>query len=190
MSLERVLRSVVNVLSNCSIPYAVMGGLAVRLYAIPRFTNDVDITIRLRRDGLGGLFKALESIGCEIPSPFREGWLDSVSGLPLFKAEIYDEGRVVEIDLFVSESAFQNSVVERRRSVKTSEGEIDFVSPEDLILLKLISARPRDLIDVQDILFTMGDLDQEYMEDWARQLSIDDALRAAVRQFNSGDDQT
>ena len=40
------------VLDRLGIPYAVMGGLAVRVYAIPRFTNDVDLTISLDREKL------------------------------------------------------------------------------------------------------------------------------------------
>ena len=185
-SLEQALHSIASVLAQRGIPYAVMGGLAVRVYAIPRFTNDVDLTISLDREELPSLFDSLQSVGCEIPSPFREGWLDSVAGLPLFKAEFYETGRSIEIDVFVSETDFQRSLIERRRIIETPAGQISFVSPEDLILLKLIASRPRDLVDVQDILFTLGQLDLPYLEHWAQALSLSDALQIALAQHVQG----
>lgn len=184
-SLESALRSVIQVLDQRSIPYAVMGGLAVRVYAIPRFTNDVDLTISLGRDELPALFEALRSINCEIPPPYWTGWLDSVAGLPLFKAVFIGSERSVEIDLFVAETKFQQSLIQRRQRIQVGTEQIAFVSPEDLILLKLIASRPRDLIDVQDILFTMGELNVEYLEKWAKELSISDALQRALSQLAS-----
>lgn len=182
ISLEHVLQIIANALDKRQIPYAVMGGLAVRIYAIPRFTSDVDLTISLEREELPALFELLESIGCEVPSPFREGWLDTVAGLPLFKAEFRENGRSIEIDIFVSETDFQGSLMDRRQRIETPVGWISFVSPEDLILLKLLASRPRDLIDVQDILFTLGRLDFHYLKHWAQVLSISEALHATLAQ--------
>jgi len=59
---------------------------------------------------------------------------------------------------------------------------MEFVSPEDLVLLKLIASRPRDLIDVHDILFTMGELDEQYLATWAERLEIVEALQDALGQ--------
>ncbi len=159
--------------------------LAVRVYAIPRFTNDVDLTISIVRQELPFLFDALNAVGIDIPPPFRPGWLDSVAGLPLFKADLFQDGRSIEIDIFVSETEFQRSLIQRRKKIETPAGEIWFVTPEDLILLKLIASRPRDLIDVQDIMFTLGQLDVQYMEYWAKELSIAETLRKALNQFTN-----
>ena len=66
------------------------------------------------------------------------------------------------------------------------EAEIDehrsiwIVSPEDLVLLKLIANRPRDLIDVADILFVQGQLDESYMTHWAGRLGILEQLKTAL----------
>ena len=191
ISLEIALQTVVAVLNERKILYAVMGGLAVRVYAIPRFTNDVDLTISIDRQELPLLFDAFRAVGIEIPPPFRAGWLDSVAGLPLFKADLFQDERSIEIDIFVSETEFQHSLILRRKKIETPAGEIWFVTPEDLILLKLIASRPRDLIDVQDILFTLGQLDVQYMEYWAKELSIVEALRKALNRFsNENGDET
>ena len=47
-------------LERMSIEYAVMGGLAVRAYSIPRATYDIDFTIALEHERLPELFNALE----------------------------------------------------------------------------------------------------------------------------------
>jgi hypothetical protein len=54
------------------------------------------------------------------------------------------------------------------------------VSPEDLILLKLLARRPRDLSDVGDVLFMSGQLDETYMRHWAAELGIADELERAL----------
>ncbi len=184
MSLEKALSSIVRVFNAHGIPYAVMGGLAVRVYAIPRFTNDVDLTIAIQREELPELIDSLQSIDCEVSQVYRDGWLDSVGGMPLFKADFYNESRSIEIDLFVSETPFQHSLIDRRRAIKTPDGEIWFVSPEDLILLKLIASRPRDLVDVQDILFTLGELDRGYLDHWGLKLSVAQELSEAFAQYD------
>jgi hypothetical protein len=62
------------------------------------------------------------------------------------------------------------------------------VSPEDLILLKLLAGRPRDLGDVADVLFMQCKLDETYMRRWARELSIGAQLEKALSE--QIDDQT
>jgi hypothetical protein len=53
---------------------------------------------------------------------------------------------------------------------------VKLVSAEDLILFKLIASRPRDLIDIQDVLFTQGELDEPYLRRWAGPLGVEKQL--------------
>jgi hypothetical protein len=61
-------------LERMGVVYAVMGGLAVWAYAIPRSTEDIDFTIALGRERLPELFQALEAQGYSIPGPYHSGW--------------------------------------------------------------------------------------------------------------------
>ena len=54
------------------------------------------------------------------------------------------------------------------------------VSPEDLILLKLLASRPRDLADIGDVLFTQGELDTTYLRHWADELGVRASLEQAL----------
>ncbi len=53
-------------------------------------------------------------------------------------------------------------------------------SPEDLILFKLLAGRPRDLVDVSDVLFMQGQLDVQYMRGGAHKLDVLPQLEQAI----------
>ena len=58
---------------------------------------------------------------------------------------------------------------------------MEVISPEDLILVKLLSDRPRDTEDVRQILLeSSGDLDFKYLEEWAGSLGVLQFLRDEV----------
>lgn len=54
----------------------------------------------------------------------------------------------------------------------TEVGPVSIVMTEDLILLNLIANRPRDLIDVADLLFIQGPLDESYLKHWGKRLGV------------------
>jgi hypothetical protein len=87
---------------------------------------------------------------------------------------------MIDIDVFLAESKYQASLLARRRWMKLNGIEAWLVSPEDLVLLKLMANRPRDLVDVGDVLFVQGQLDIAYMREWADALGIQDRLETAL----------
>ena len=87
----------------------------------------------------------------------------------------------VDIDIFLCETKFQKSYLARRMEISIGDKSLWVVTPEDLILLKLLASRPRDLLDVADILFTQGQLDESYMRTWAKTLGITDRLEQALQ---------
>ena len=179
------LLNIIDCLTELNIEYAVMGGLAVRAHAIPRPTNDVDLTIALSRESLPNWFEHLENRGVTVPETYRSGWVDSVAGMPIIKLKTYlDPKQSVDIDVFLAESEFQSTILLRKVQVEVEGRPIWLISAEDLILLKLIASRPRDLIDVADILFVQGELDQDYMRQWSRPLGIETQLEQALTASN------
>ena len=180
MDLNETLFELTSLLEESRIPYAVMGGLAVRVYSIPRATQDVDLTVTVNQSQLAQLLVELENREFSVPEAYRSGWVDSVADMPLVKLRRYVAGRGVDVDLFLTETSFQQSLMQRRRSAEIEGHAVQLVSPEDLILLKLVASRPRDLIDVQDILFTQGDLDESYLHHWAKELDVLPKLKNAL----------
>jgi predicted nucleotidyltransferase len=174
------LESVVERLDVLNLPYAVMGGIAVRAYAIPRATYDVDLTIAVEQSQVPELFVALKELDFAIPEPYESGWVDRIAGMPLLKLKRYYEGKTLDVDLFLVESEFQKDVMKRRIRVDAEGRNYWMVTPEDLILFKLVAKRPRDHVDVADVLFVQGQLDIAYMRSWAKILEVDAALEQAL----------
>ena len=183
--LDEIARQFVRVFETQAIPYALMGGLAVRIHALPRPTFDVDFTILLPRTELPRLHQLVEELGFTMPDAQRGGWLDAVRGLPVIKFQIWGDERAIDVDVFLAETAFQRELLERRQRHPTDGFEAWFVSPEDLILLKLLANRPKDRVDVGDILFIQGSLDRDYMRRWARDLGVEAELNTALQQADA-----
>jgi hypothetical protein len=61
--------------------------------------------------------------------------------------------------------------------VATDLGDAAVISPEDLILMKLLANRPRDRADVADLLLVVGEVDGAYLGSWAARLGVERELR-------------
>ncbi len=179
--LERTLYSLAELLERMGYTYAVMGGLAVRAHSIPRPTYDVDLTLSISRDELPILFEKLVAQGHTVADTYLKGWVEQVAGMPLIKVRAYLGGdKGIDIDLFIAETDFQKALLERRIQAEVGDHVLWLVTPEDLILLKVLASRPRDLMDIADILFTQGQLDEAYMRNWAETLGVADRLERAL----------
>ncbi len=180
-SLDEALVEVVEICERCGISYGVMGGIAVRIHGIPRPTYDVDLTVVADQAALTSFFDAAEELGYEVSSMYRTGWRDRVADMPMVKLRAYlTEGHGIDVDVFLAESDFQASLMGRCKLQDFEQRQLNVVSPEDLILLKLLANRPRDLGDIGDVLFMQGQLDEAYLRLWAERLDIYDRLEKAL----------
>ncbi len=180
-TVEDVLLEMVGLCETLGLSYAILGGLAVRVHGIPRPTYDVDFEVTVTDRQLIDFFEASDKLGYEVAAPYRAGWRDLVGGMPLVKLKTYvDDFHTIDVDVFVNDTPFQTSIMDRRLRVPFESRQLWFVTPEDLILMKLLANRPRDQGDVADVLFVQGKLDESYMRHWANILSIADRLNKAL----------
>ena len=176
------LRDITAVMQRLGISYAVIGGVAVRAYGIPRPTYDLDFTIDISRERLVELFDAVENDGYTVAESDRSGGIDEVAGMPLVKFRCDIQGQGVDVDIFIAEKPFQRELLKRRQRVEMPDGDTWLASPEDILLLKLLAHRPRDLSDIGDILFTQGELDWGYLRRWADLIGVREPLEAVLKQ--------
>ena len=183
--LHQAIRDFIRLFDSRGLKYAILGGLAARALGVPRPTYDVDFTVAVSRSDLPSLFDAAEELGYTVPAAYRAGWIDNVGGMPFVKFGVAIAERSVDIDVFLAESAYLQTVLFRRqREVVEDDDEAWIVTAEDLIVLKVLSGRPRDAIDVQDVLFMQGELDREYMRHWAERLGVLENLEMALGKFD------
>lgn len=166
---RHLLIHVSKILERLNIPYAITGGMAVFVWARPRFTADIDIIVLLAREHILPLAKELQRLG-------EAGYIDAnviPRALDRYGEFNFIDGTTgVKVDFFViGKRPFDQSQLERRVAKSILENQIYFVSPEDLILSKLLwfregeSAKQHE--DIESILKMQENLDWNYLEKWA-----------------------
>lgn len=178
----RTLEVVSKAFEELRVHYAVMGGIAVRAHGLPRPTYDVDFVISVQQDQLEQIFERLDELGFRIPEIYRQGWVDRVAEMPLVKVETYIDGRAVAVDIFLAETSFLQSVMSRTQHAIVEGLELTLVSVEDLILLKVLANRLRDRADIADVRLVQGTLDEAYLQQWAKELDIEQRFADVWRE--------
>lgn len=181
-----VVTRLLELLDAHSVPYFVMGGLAVPIWGIPRATFDVDITLSIDERGLTAFLSAAKASGFTIDAPFEKGFRDVLHGMQKLKIEWWTTaGRRVEVDLFLVTTSFQQAAFARRVRARIEDREMWVLTAADLILHKLLANRQKDLADVQNLLAVQGVPDEVHLRAWAARLGITDRLDAAIARSRS-----
>lgn len=178
----RVAKDFIELFERLNIPYVVIGGFAVRVYALPRPTFDVDFTALISDEQLSDVLFEADRLGYAYPDSVTTGWRDRVRGMPVLKFHYFVGGKTIDADVFLAESSFQHSLIDRRQLRETDGFQGWFATPEDVILLKLMASRRKDLVDIGDILLVSGDLDVDYMRNWAGELGVAQPLEDAFEE--------
>lgn len=169
-SLELELHNLVEFLSELRIAYVILGGLAVSIYGEPRLTADIDVNIMLDKTELDGFLKKAKDYGFyPIPSDIKR--FTKKTGVIPMK---FSKGKVLgRCDFIIAENLIEYSGIKRGRLKKIGPIKARFISPEDLIIHKITSSRPRDIEDVEGILIRQRDkLDIRYINNWLKKIAI------------------
>src|SRR3989442_11041440 len=143
---ERLLERLGEALERIGIPYMVIGGQAVLLYGEPRLTKDIDITLGADLDRLADVLRLVRSIDLN-PLVDPDTFTKQTMVLPCA-----DPGTGIRVDLIFSFTPYERQAMTRVRKAKVGGTEIHFASVQDLIVLKMISGRPRGLEHVDRFL--------------------------------------
>jgi len=134
----------VQALDAAGIAYALVGGLAVSVYAVPRATEDVDIL--LARDDLTRAVERLTPLG------FRQaGAPMSVAGgrLDIQRLIKIEDTDLVPLDLLLPNDAALATLLTNRQTVQWQEGRLSIVSLEGLRTLKRLRGSAQDRADLE-----------------------------------------
>lgn len=180
MSLADVLGTVVEALRASGIPHMVAGSMASTRYSEPRTTRDVDVVIDPTSEAdLEAFVARLDAqrfyVG-DHRAAFRQRAMFNV----------IDVTNGWKIDLMVRrDRPFSANEFARRRPTTIDGVAADLATPEDVILSKLewaqLGESERQRADVRAVLTAVGDdLDHTYLEFWATELGVLDALRTLL----------
>jgi len=164
---ERAVVALVEFLEREHLPYMVIGGVANLFWGVPRTTLDVDITVWADANQIPSLVHQLASRFTLLPENPLE-FIQETRVLPL------QTETGIRADLIFGLLPYEEEAIRRARPMPFAGREIRICSPEDLILHKLPSDRPRDREDVRGIIARRRtSLDREYLDPRVEGLSHD-----------------
>lgn len=130
-----VLKLVTARLDAAQIPYMITGSIASGHYGHPRMTRDIDMVVPLEPADAPRLAAALGDEFAADPGALR------AAAVRRSMFNVIHREAVVKVDLVVrKDTAYRIEEFERRRLVEVDGHPVWMVSPEDLILSKLVWA--------------------------------------------------
>lgn len=152
---EGVLAALAEALAAAGIPYMVIGGQAVLIHGDPRLTRDIDITLGVSTDRFDSVMAALRPLPLQALPADPAKFAQETMTLPL----LYSPSKI-RVDLIFSFSPFEREALLRARPHSVGSALVNYVGAEDLVVMKVVAGRPRDLADAESILRRNPDLDR------------------------------
>ena len=143
-----------------------IGGAAVSLIATPRYTQDIDLMALLETEDIPRVLEvaAEHDLVSRISGPIEFGEQARV-------VLLRHEPTQVSVDLALGALPFEREVIKRSFTIRVGGLDIRIPTPEDLIIMKAVAHRPKDMEDIRSILSAHPRVDVKRIEDWVRQFA-------------------
>lgn len=154
-----LLRALAQVLDKHGCRWYLFGAQAVTIWGRPRLTTDVDVTVEVASDGSPKLVAALAAAGFRLSEAFTDEFVRATRVLPLLHLE-----SAMPLDVVLAGPGLEEQFLDRVVSVSIGDCSVPVISPEDLIVTKLIAGREKDVGDIRGVLrMQAGSLDVDYI---------------------------
>lgn len=163
------IQAVQNLLQRFNDQGVIIGGVAVSLLGTPRFTVDVDAVFMLGLSEIPELLTEAEKQGIV---PRIEDPIDFARRNRVLLLRHKASG--IDIDILLGILPFEAEMVARSSICEIGPIQIRIPTPEDLIIMKAVAQRPKDLEDIKAIGASHPVLDREHIQYWIEQFG--DAL--------------
>ncbi len=184
MSQQALLERVVAALDQAGVAYMLTGSLVSSLQGEPRATHDVDLVIDVRPGDAPRLVEALTAPDLYVDERAVD---DAVRQRQVFNLVQMATGDKADFWPLTDE-AFDRERFARRRVVDALGLRLCVSAPEDTILMKLRWSKEsggseKQFVDALRVFEVQaGDLDAQYLRDWAARLGVTELLAEVVRQ--------
>jgi hypothetical protein len=149
-------------LCEAHIGHAFGGALALAYYAEPRATVDIDLNVFVAPDAHAPVRAALAPLGVA----------DEVD-----EAALARDGQCrwwwgrTPVDLFFAYDELHDAMRREARTVPFGEATITVLAPEHLTVCKAVFDRPKDWLDIEQIIVCEADLDVDEIERWLARIT-------------------
>lgn len=175
-----ILRDVAEKLNGAGIPYMISGSVAMNYYAQPRMTRDIDVVVTLENNDVDRFISLFE----------KDYYVDGET----VKAEVERRGMfnlinnryILKIDfILLKDEAIHCEGFKRRKKVTVDGFEVWMISPEDLVIQKLLWAKDSrsemQIRDVGNMVRICSEMDMRYLGKWLDELGLKEMFEKAGR---------
>jgi hypothetical protein len=145
-------------LDSVGLPHQFGGAIALAWYRNPRATTDIDINLTVPPEAAGPVLRALALLGVAITPEDRAAI--AVDG----QARLDWGGSY--LDVFFATMDLHFEMAERARVVRFGPVEMPILAPEDLIICKAVFDRPKDWLDIEEMLLWGTEVDSARALGW------------------------
>jgi hypothetical protein len=131
-------------LQSAGVPHQFGGAIALAWYRNPRATTDIDVNLTLPPAAAGPVLQLLARLGVTVAPEDRE--CIAADG----QARL-DWGSSF-LDVFFATLDLHYEMAEHARVVQFGPVDIPILAPEDLIICKAVFDRPKDWLDIEEML--------------------------------------
>jgi hypothetical protein len=159
------LQAVQNLITALGGRGIVIGGVAASLLGEPRFTQDLDAMILL----------SVEDIPNVIALAQKYGLASRISEIEEFakrnRVLLFQHSEsATDVDITMGLLPFEEEMIARSVLHQINPSfSIQLPTPEDLIIMKAIAHRPKDMLDIQGIIDRNPQLDTKRIQEWVTQ---------------------
>lgn len=154
-----LLRALSAALSTHGVRWYLFGAQAVTIWGRPRLTADVDVTIRLQSGSTADLVAVLAAAGFRLSETFSDEFVKATRVLPLIH-----QSTGMPLDIVLAGPGLEDQFLDRAVAVALDDFTVPVISPEDLLVTKLLAGRDKDVEDIRGVLrVRAGLLDLGYL---------------------------
>jgi hypothetical protein len=147
-----LLAELQRVFAALGLRWFLFGAQAAILYGVARLSADVDITVDLGDKSSRDLVDVLAAAGFELRVADAAGFVEATAVLPF----VHRASRI-PVDVVLAGPGLEEQFFAGTQERAVGEARVPVVSAEDLVAMKVLAGRPRDIGDVEAILRVHGD---------------------------------
>lgn len=141
-------------------------------------TADVDITVDAGELSAPALAAALAEAGFALRFELSEDFLQGARILPLSHS-----ATAMPVDLMLASTRLHAELLSRRKMVNLGSLRVPMLSPEDLIVTKVLAGRRKDMEDVEGVLSAQPALNVAHIRELLSELSAALGEDRLLRRF-------
>jgi hypothetical protein len=162
----KVLRNLTEWFSDAQLGAMVIGGVAASILGRPRATRDIDVLAMLAEDKWAAALHDAERHGI---APRIEEPLEFARRTRVLLLRHVESG--IDIDLVLGRLPFEEQAIARGNIHDLGGISVKLPTVEDLLIMKAIAQRPRDLRDMEGLLDANPDANVDAVRQWVREFS-------------------